>query len=490
MNRKSFIAGYVAVVLVIACLQLALGANFLLLAAMALVSAAGLIPLSQRSLIVIDLLFFGFVLYYGPAALLIKCALLQPIDQNLITPYMSAAYLMLGFSSATGGYLIARALFRQSRWIARHAALMDNREYCRRLAVPAFIVGFAMVLLHNIFRAQVVQGSIEEGGFGGFGAFYFLLPLGWAAQARLTFGNGKTKRDTIALAIIGMLSLLLALIANVKVILLQFFVVIALSFVAFDLRIRLRAITLSVLAALVLVLYVQPVIQITRAEGEGRSTTERFKMILPVLEDANFNPAILAEEQNKIGRGYKLRYMGSYVYPATWNVDRFAMIMPIDQVARSLDVVGSMGGSDLVNEILQSTLPGFVIKKTGVVTADAIGWHFGVTRNGSISRPVFGLLASSLAAYGVVGLILLPAFTIFLTFACINLIATRFERSPWAIFIFMMFLPLVEKEVAPVVATLIRQIPLYGTGIAIIYATITHFALPRRPGRDLRARYL
>jgi hypothetical protein len=480
VGRSSFIAIYTAILGVTAIVQLLLGANTILLASIVMVTALGLYPITRRRLMATDILFFVTSLYYGAATLVIKTMLGQPLDQNLLAPTIAGTYLLIGFLSLTVGYVAANAIFPQAHWARRFSHEFDSRNFCGKVAIPVFLIGAVLSILHNLLRSQVLNGTVEAGGFGGFGSFYFLLPFAWACQARLALGPGATRRDMIVLFAMGGLSLFLALFANVKVIIIQFFMVLILSFVAFGIRIRLRNIAMGAVAAAFLILYVQPVIQITRSNAAGRGPVARLMDGVSVLQDSNFDPGELADQADTIARGFKYSYLGSYVYPSTWNVDRFAMILPVDEVSREMGSAGPMGGADIIREIIESTVPSALVHKTGAVTADTIGWHFGFTRNGSISRPVVGLVASSLAAYGFIGLVLLPGLVTFFSFGAINAFGTYLRGSAWTIFVLMSFLPFVEKEIAPIIALFTHQVPLQAVVVGLIYFVASAFGRKRR----------
>ena len=481
MGRHSFITAYLGVVGAAFFIQLLIGSNVLLLVIIGLIAAFGAIPISRRDLMITDVIFFATTLYYSTFALVIKSLLGQPLDQNLQAPILSAAYLTIGFTSMAIGYVAANSFVSQAKWIKPFVAEFGSRHFCRKVALWVFAIGSVLAILHNVLRGQVVEGSVEEGGFGGFGSFLFLLPFGWACQARLAFGSGATRRDSGILYAMGVVALFLALLANVKVIVVQYILVLILSFTAFGIRVRLRTLLVGALGVLLLILYVQPIIQITRGEAEGKSVFDRLTAIGPILVDSDFSASNLQVRADAVARGYRYSYLGSYVYPSTWSVDRFSMILPIDEVARKLGEAGTTGGGDIVKEVVENTLPSAVVSKTGVATADTIGWHFGFTRNGSISRPVVGLVASCLAAYGILGVVLLPAVITFLTFAVINCLGTHLRGSAWSIFVLMTFIVFVEKEIAPIITLFTHEIPLEAVVVGIAYAAANMFGTKRRP---------
>ncbi|HET8611918.1 MAG TPA: hypothetical protein VFL92_04045, partial [Sphingomonas sp.] len=298
-----------------------------------------------------------------------------------------------------------------------------------------------------------------EGGFGGFGFFFFLLPMSWVMQMALCARDPRNRTERLTLYAMAAMTLALAFGGNVKVVFIQFIITLAVCILAFGIRIRPRVAAALALLAIGLVLYVQPIVQITRVKAAQLSPIERVNEAGATLAEADYNPARLLEKASEVARTYKLSYAGSYVYPATWNVDRFQMIFPIDEVARALPTVGTIGIGPTVTEIIEVTLPSVFIRKTNISTPDVIGWHFGFRTNGAITRPVVGLLASSLATYGLLGVALLPGLVILVGFSIINLMAGKMQGNPWAAFVFMNFLPIVEKEIAPFLVIYTHLLP-------------------------------
>jgi hypothetical protein len=101
-----------------------------------------------------------------------------------------------------------------------------------------------------------------------------------------------------------------------------------------------------------------------RPQLKSYSFNEIINVSQRVLENSDYDPNILSQMADKIAKGYKFsfRQNGNYLYPSPMNVDRFATIMPTDQVARNIDKKGSMG-FEIFSDLPGKYLPSFLLKK-------------------------------------------------------------------------------------------------------------------------------
>ena len=203
---------------------------------------------------------------------------------------------------------------------------------------------------------------------------------------------------------------------------------------------------------------VMPAIQIVRTMADLRSTA-RVTATWQVIRNAGFDPIRLAAEADRIAVGHQLAWRESYIFPMTWNTERFTMIQPVDLVARGLDEHGTMGAADLWRDPLETLLPGFLLEKSLANAPDRIAWHYGFRASGSIARPVVGLIASSLAAFGLVGVLLLPMLITALTFVVLDLLGGRLKANVWGAFLLSATTFLAEKEVSTTLSFFCRSFP-------------------------------
>ena len=436
--------------------QLALRADPWVLAILLLIAAAALLPLARGEWRVSDGLYAIMTVYFGSGALVVKTLAGQPVQTNLHVPDLSAAYLLAGFGSITIGYGLSQGLRRPSRFARDLRRVTGHIPNLRRFALPVFALGAMFLFLQTQFRATAVDGGFTAGGFGGFGTFYPLLMLGAAMQAALVVRLPDQRRHRLVLAGMAAAILALTLADNTKRTLFDFVFVVALTLVALDGRIRWRWAVPTLLAAALVIGLIVPAIQIVRADPAVRGP-ERIAATWAVLRAHDFQPASLDAAQARIATSYRFAWRDSYVYPLTWNSERFTMIQPIDQVARAIGERGAMGGADLWRDPAETLLPGFLIKKTLVTAPDRIAWHYGFRARGSIARPVVGLIASSLAAFGLAGVLLLPGAIVALSFTALDYVGGRLPGNVWAVFLLAATAFLAEREASTTLSFFCRS---------------------------------
>lgn len=449
---------YLLVLALLACAQLLLGANLWVLGVLLLVAAAALVPITRRNWRVSDGLYALMTVYFGSGALVVKTLAGQPIHTNLLVPDLSAGYLLIGFSSISVGYAISHAVRRPSRAAEQLRTMTRHSPNLVRLAVPTFMAGALFLFLQTQFRPVAVQGGFEPGGFGGFGTFYPLLPLGAALQAALVARHPHHHRHRIVLAAMALMVLSLTLADNTKKTLFDFLLVIGLVFLVDGARLRWRWAIPAIASATVTLALVMPAVQIVRTMADVRSTA-RIGATWQVMRGAGFDPASLMAQADRLATGHQLVWRDSYIFPLAWNTERFTMIQPIDLVARGLEDHGTMGGADLWRDPAETLLPGVLMEKTLANAPDRIAWHFGFRANGSIARPVVGLIASSLAAFGLAGVLLLPMAVTALSFVALNLLGGRLAGNVWGAFLLTATAFLAEKEVSTTLSFFCRGFP-------------------------------
>lgn len=450
---------YLLAIAALAGAQLALGADPWVLFVLSLVAAAAILPLTGDEWRVSDGLYAIMTIYFGAASLLVKTMAGQPVQSNLHVPDLSASFLLGGFASITVGYGISQRIRRPSRFAEALRTLTGHGPNLVRLALPVFLVGAIFMLLQTQFRAVAVNGGFSGGGFGGFGTFYPLLPLGAAMQTALALRRGRGQpRHVAVLALMAIVILALTLADNTKRTLFDFMLTVSLTVVAMGGVRRWTWIVPGAMVAALALLLVAPAVQIVRAQPGVRGP-DRIAATWRVLRDNRFDPDRLAAAGDRVAASYQRAWRGSYVYPETWNVERFTMIQPIDQVARALDTRGLMGGADLWRDPAETLLPGFLIRKTLVTAPDRIAWHYGFRAYGSIARPVVGLIASSLAAFGLVGVLLLPALVVAGSFAAIDWAGGRLAGNVWGVFLLGTTAFLAEREVSTTLSFFCRSFP-------------------------------
>lgn len=435
--------------------QLLLGASPWVLFALLTVAGAALWPLARRGWRISDGLYAIMCVYYGAATLAIKTLAGQPVQSNLQVADLSAGYLLVGFASISAGYLVSQIVRQPWRYARALHAIAADPVNLTRFAVPIFLLGAIFYFLQTQFRAVAVDGGFEAGGFGGFGTFYPLLILGAAMQTALIALRPRARRHKAVLAAMALVILALTLADNTKRTMFDFLFVVGVTLLAFGVRPRWRWIVPPVIAAALAIAYLVPAIQIVRAQADTRGI-DRIGATLRVVARNDYDPLALADAADRVAEGYQFSYQDSYVYPLTWNSERFTMIQPIDLVARRLEARGTMGGIDILRDPAETLLPSVLLKKSLATAPDRIAWHYGFRVNGSIARPVVGLIASSLAAFGLAGVLLLPGLTVAFTFVVLDGVGGRLVNNTWGAFLLATTAFLPEREVSTMLSFFCR----------------------------------
>lgn len=454
---------YYASVIALTMIQLFMGADPIVVFFLTLISCFAYFVFSTRQAMVSDVIFFATLLYTGPFTLVVKTILMQPVDENLGAPIESSLVNFIGFLSIFVGYLAARKV----NYVTHFAATLSERlrrmetlALCGKLFFP---IGVTFDLLHIALRPQATQVSVDSGeGIGFFGTFTFITTFAVICQAALVFSPDNPSRKGFSI-LTGMLAvvMVLSIAGNVKATFLISILAIILIILMGSAKVVIyrEAIIGGVMAA-VLIFYVSPAIHITRSQIGSLSITERLEAALTVMEKADFDPFVLAnQEQDKI-----LTYASTrdprlnYLFPSSTNLGRFCIIQPVDQVVSRYPFFGGMGG-EVFSDILPTVLPSFLVAKEAASSPDFIAWHYRIRDPGIVGRPVIGLTASAFAAGAYLGVIIIPGVVMFIAFVVLNAFSGPIRDNPLAIFIAISSLLLAEKEASQVIIFLVRQLP-------------------------------
>jgi hypothetical protein len=469
---KTIAAIYLAIATICAIVQLVLGANIGLLCALYLISLCGLFPLYGPNMTVSSMIYISICLYGGFFAILIKTLLWQPVQENLFSPDRSALILLLGHIGATCAYFVARKFRVGAGFFDRLKVDFDRTGQSTPLFPFLFTVGIVFAIAHEIFRPRFVNGSTDAlGGFGGFGAFYFLILFGFAGQVALAVSGRARSRDMTVAIVMFVMVLILSVVGNVKKDVIDAALIIALTLAAFKVKVRPTHVLYAVLFLSFTQFIVSPLIHITRAESTSRTMSERIELTGQILKQNNYDFGRINSLNDRVAKGFQNTYRssGSYVYPSTANIDRFALVLPVDQVARVNDP-GRLTPGEVTRLVAQRVLPGGLISKSPGVVADLVAWKYGFRAYLTVGRPVVGLSASSYALGGLGAVLGISFFLLVVVFTLLDMIGGTISRSPWAVGVVMAFSYIAEKEMDALVGTLFRDIPLLVVTLAIVVA--------------------
>lgn len=439
---------------VLLIVHLAIGSNFYLVLVLVAISIVGVWPLQFHRLTFSMVYVFILSVYSGFGALIVKALLWQPLESNLVDSAQTVLLLAVGFASA----VFASRLSSPAVHSLPYLALAGSE----RLVLPLTLIGFLFQTLHIALRPQLANDSLDQTeGFGGFGSLYFLLLLGVALQF-YWYGQTRSKWYLRLLFLTCAAFLVLSLLGNVKRLFLDFLFISALSIVACNIRIQWARLILVVGALGLVLAYLSPAIHLTRDSFQSGSLFDRLAGVYDVLAEHEFSLGNLHESEDAYfsGFAYSYRPNGSYVFPSTMNVDRFCLIFPLDQVVRAYDDDGQIGLGPFVTHAVKASLPSLLVTKDAFAGADLVAWQYGIRDSGSIARPVIGLTASAVAAWGSWGALLLPVLILLPMFIVLDRFPGQISGNPVAVMLIVMSANLAELGIDGVMLFFLRQVPL------------------------------
>lgn len=466
---KKLAVVYLIIASICAIIQVVLGVNFPILIALYIISVCGFLSIYSNTLSVSSIIYFSICLYSGFFAICIKTILWQPLQQNLYDPDTSAIIVFTGHMATTAAYLIAQRFPVRFRSLQNLKLDFDATGARTPLYLIMFTIGFVALVIHEQLRPQFTNGSTDAiGGFGGFGAFYFLLVFGFAGQVTRAVTSRMRGADATVALVMFILITALSFAANVKKDVMDAALVVALVFIFYRLKVKPRYIVAAFAFLFVSQFVISPLIHITRAEQTHKTVSERVDLTMAILKQNNYDLAKINALNDKVYKGFSNNYRssGSYVYPSTANIDRFALILPADQVSRVQDP-GRVTPGELVQLIGQRTLPSVLISKSPGVLADVVSWKYGFRTYLTVGRPVVGLSASSYAVGGIPAVIGVSFFLMLVIFLVLDVIGGAMTPSPWSIAMVVTLSNIPEKEIDALLGILLRDIPLTVITLAI-----------------------
>ncbi|MFD1912802.1 hypothetical protein [Halodurantibacterium flavum] len=444
--------------LALALWHLGLGSDAYMLVLFLAIAGLGVRAIARPQIWFGDLFVAASALYASGFALILKPLLGQPLQANLHHPQAAATALFAGVAMLALVSDLARRLARGRR--APLAAPLADPAVQGRLAVPVMAAGFAVLALHVALRPRMVDGMVEQGaGFGGLGSLVFLLPLGLAlALARAS----ADRRAALAVALGGAGLVLMALTSNTRREFAEFLLMLCALPLILPGRDGRGAVwtALALLMAAGMVLYAAPLIHLMRGSFLTLGWAGRLDLALDLLSQHGFNPARLREAEGAFLRGFTHAWSenGSYVWPSTLPVDRFMLVLPVDQVLRA--GTGLTGPGPFLREVAEGVLPSALIAKTAATGADLVAWDHGIRQYGNAARPVIGLAASALAAAGWAGLAVVPLLVAGPVMLAGNLILGPLRGHPLGLFAVALVWVLPEMTLDALAVFGLRILPL------------------------------
>ena len=118
------------------------------------------------------------------------------------------------------------------------------------------------------------------------------------------------------------------------------------SCVSFAYGVRPKAVPVAaaILSMAMVVGVIDPVIHVTRTSASTAGPIERFQLAWSALDAVGWDIGKLNSLAGELATTHgSYRETGSYFYPNQMNLDRFALILPVDQVGRALNSAGGHG---------------------------------------------------------------------------------------------------------------------------------------------------
>jgi len=454
--------------------QLGLGANISLDVSFLVISLMPIAVIDRNNIWPADILYFSLSAYFGGMSLLFKTALLQPLQQNLFAPDMSALYQIIAFASITLALVLCRLARRYpSKTRAFVAQTFKKPQFVRWFARIFFGFGFLTQALAAALHPQLQNGVMSQSeGFGGFGSFYFFMVFGLAAQVYVSIRDKNSSLERMILTSMFVGCLIISLISNVKKPLFDAVTVGLLSIYAFKIRIKLSQVAMVIGALVFMEVIVSPLIHIVRYEATAKSPIERINATMEVLREYDYDFGKLgALTDTEAQTMHTYRADQSYYYPSTANIDRFSLILPTDQVVRSGEP-GLLSPWDQLLSGVRQTLPSVVATHNSYVGADEVAWAYGIRDWGAIARPVIGITASSYATGGLWAVLTLPGALFGLLFLVIDRFFGRLSMNVLGVGVAAYVAQNAEKEIDAVVGLIMRDTVIMI--IVVLAATIVY----------------
>jgi hypothetical protein len=462
---------YLSVVIGVFIIGLTLGSDLLTSSILAIISLSAVLAIKDN-MSVADVIYLIYVFYAAFATLVFKAIVQQPIQSNLIAPQESAFVLLASSAAVLTAYLLINLInvFRPLN-LSISSPLKDN-NFIKFFSVFSYCLGFIFMLLHYSLRPQFIDGvNALTQGTGAFGTFYFLILFGFAAQIYVwSISSNKNFSFVISVAmLIGFVFLSIA--GNAKRTIYDALFIIALSYPAYRLKLSIPTAIAAVLGAIVLNFVISPIIQVVRVSSGEKTISARIDASVEIISENLNNLGKLNQMQRGVAKGFahQFRPNETYFYPSTIAVDRYVLLMPLDQVIREKGR-GYIPDAVAYEQTLTRILPSVILPKTAsAALPDEIAWKYGFRTYGVVSYPVMGLPTSSYAVWGLSGAIIIPFLLYSVLFLICHSIAGFIRGNPLAIGFAATLTTTAEMTLDSFAGFITRDMLIMLTTIAIIF---------------------
>ncbi len=471
--------------LVVACvaLQLALGANPVVLALAIISCVAGLAGFRIAGAYQSGAwLAFFFVLGNVIVALVAKTAFLQPLDSNLFAPIES--FLVL----ATGSVALLIALIVVMTIPVGKPLLHSTRDprLLRFLSNSTFALGTLFWYLTRLFQDPGASG------FGGVAVFWNLLLMAVIARTAMVIERTDGRRSVDATLVLILLAcVVVGLIDNSKTEVALPIVAYFATSVFYFRGLTRRQCVAGALGVALMAAVIGPMIHAYRALGiHDIPWRQRVGLIERGVKDAltHGDIAFYQEVASEVasmdfGAGY-YDYFGRG--SGQMLLGRYASIQQIDPIIATVNRRGFRGGS-VIWPAFQRLAPTFLFPaKPRETEGFLLLVQLGISDPEGNKYPTVPLLAQSYAGYGATGVLLIP-FLVFVVFLlAMKKLGWSLYRNVFAIFFFCVYLVVYanQGELNQYAEAVLRSFPLLAGTLWLVTRLFHGWGSPHHEARQ------
>jgi hypothetical protein len=375
---------------------------------------------------------FLFALGNILVALYAKTLVGQPIDSNLDAPFESFLVLDVGCLALVFSFLVARRL-NVGAPILRAT---ENPGTLLTLSWGSFAMGSVFWLLNRLAQ-DPEQGS----GFGGWALFvnlFLMAIIARTAYRRIAKPDGR-KLDAVLIVMI-VVGIVTGVLDNAKTASalppLSFFA----TLLFFEGSLEKRWLAATAIGGLLFATVLAPVTHIYRSlDIQDLSLRDRIDLV--ETESARMlKGSTFAEYGQLASEAFEGGYYDYFGHgQGQMLVGRYASIQQVDPVIDAIDESGPLGGDILWPAIGRSLPKVLNPNKPEDMEAFTILFRLGLIGKGAGKYPTVPLIAQSYAAYGMVGVLLIPLGTFLVFMLSLKKVSWDLRRNVFSIFFFCQF---------------------------------------------------
>lgn len=446
-------------------IQLALGASPMVVILVAFAVGTGLFGfLALGAFNSAAWLSLFYVLGNVLVALFAKTLFFQPLDGNLYEPLTSYVAVAISTSALVAAIVLVRRInFGKPLFVAT-----SNRELLSWLCWGSFYIAVVAWIGNQYFQGP------GGAGFGGIAIFRSLILMAVIARAALLIesSNGASSFDA-RLGLILLVGVLFGLISNSKSYAAYPIVSYFFTVIFYQRVLSRRHIALFLGGLIVFVVVIAPLIQALRYMGQQQmSIDKRADLVLSSIESIASRGNVF--RYNKLANiafsnGYYYNYFGGQGR-AQMLVGRYASVQQIDPVIALTDKRGEMGGA-VIWPALTRLLPHFLFPgKPKYGAAYHIVVALGLASSESGKYPTVPLAGQAYAAYGIIGVLIVPFLSFFIFSMALKKLGWHLYRNVYAIFFFTEFIVIYanQGDLGQYAAAVLRNFPLFGATFWLI----------------------